>query len=251
MNNQLEISVKNEFVFLNINRPSKGNSLYPDLVTEITKTIEELAHRPTIKGLVLTSSGKNFCTGADLDWVESRDGHDFSVFQKMYEAFYACDLPIVSLVRGKAYGAGMGLAACCDITLCEDTASFCLPETKFGLIPGALTPILVQRIGASLFNYSGILGIPITAQQALSWGVVHEIVSSIQSAKRLSEVLELISEKEPQALRALKQGTRLCQPIQNQNFKALAEMSNQQKNSAATSQKVAQFLKQRKSGKPE
>ena len=79
------------------------------------------------------------------------------------------------MVQGHAYGGGVGLVACCDVVLAADTAKFCLSEVKLGLIPAAISPYVINAIGARQARRYFTTAEVFTAQRAQQIGLVHEV----------------------------------------------------------------------------
>jgi polyketide biosynthesis enoyl-CoA hydratase PksH len=75
-------------------------------------------------------------------------------------------------VRGRTNAGGVGFVAACDIVLCEERTTFSLSELLFGLMPACVMPFLIRRMGFSKANYLTLMTQPISARQALAWGLV-------------------------------------------------------------------------------
>src|SRR5579872_4873764 len=100
--------------------------------------------------VVLRAKGKHFCTGADLNWMQSHQDNSAKANQedamKLAELMHlvnACPVPVICLVNGHVYGGGVGLVACADIVLADRSARFCLSETRLGLIPAVIGPYVI------------------------------------------------------------------------------------------------------------
>jgi len=161
---------------------------------------------------VITGAGERaFSAGADLKATAARGG-----FGESFWSMRALDLlsgvefwkPLVAAVNGYALGAGMMLALGCDIRICSDTATFGLPEVKYGFPPGMGAPLRLPRImplGPALELL--LTGDRITAEQAYAWGLVNRVVSP---AELMGEALKLaarIAANPPLAVRTTKEIT--------------------------------------------
>jgi methylglutaconyl-CoA hydratase len=84
----------------------------------------------------------------------------------------------VALVQGEAYGGGAGLVAACDWAVAHANARFRFPEVRIGGMPAMLAPYLIEAVGARTARGLGASALPFDAQQALAFGLVHEVVGS-------------------------------------------------------------------------
>ena len=93
-----------------------------------------------------------------------------------------CGAPAVAYVDGEARGGGVGLAAACDLVLATPRATFALPEALFGLVPGAIRPILEERMAPQKVRRLALLAGSIGAEEALALGLVDRIVADESEA---------------------------------------------------------------------
>jgi len=149
------------------------------------------------------------CAGADL----GGDLGDDEAWSSLRELFLALHLgpPTVAVVTGPVKGGGVGLVAACDVVLGADEASFALPELVFGLIPGAIAPALIRRIGGSGVARLALRPDPMPLEEALSAGLVDH---HIRDERR---VLRHLARLDPDAVRAMR---RLLQPTYLQDIDA-------------------------------
>ena len=135
-------------VVLRLNRPKKLNALSNGIVGEIGEMLSEAQNDGT-RAVIITGDARAFAAGADLDeFLE--DGPLLA----MWDEIWACELPMISAVRGIAFGGGLELAMSCDLMVVAEDARLGQPEIKLGLIPGAggtqrLTRALGKRWRAS------------------------------------------------------------------------------------------------------
>ena len=181
----------NRTMVLTLNRTSKGNSYDGDTAEALAQFLRKLREAPETELLVLRANGKNFCTGADLDWMargktESQSEAELEMrkIYHMYEAFLRLPVPVVGLVQGKVRGGGLGLVSVCDQVLALPDSDFALPEKSLGLIPGIIAPLLSEKIGhdrlALLENQT-----PLGAAEAQRIGLVSGIVNEFPQIPRL------------------------------------------------------------------
>lgn len=108
--------------------------------------------RPQV--VVLRSTGTVFCAGAHLGEMKALGAADYQEnvtaalgMGAMFRAVRACPAPVVARVQGPAFGGGVGLVAACDVVVAAPAAKFAFSEVRLGLVPGVISPLVVDRIG--------------------------------------------------------------------------------------------------------
>ena len=168
-----------------LNRPDKLNALNLQLVTELAEVAADVRWDGTVRAVLLTGSGRAFCTGADLkDSALSGEpgkpagahvAHTMrTVINPMIQHWYRLPVPVVVAVNGMVTGAGISLALAGDIVVATESASFSLPFIpRLGIIPDlGATFSLPQRISAARVSGLALLGEPISARMAAEWGLI-------------------------------------------------------------------------------
>ena len=139
-----------------LSRPEVRNTFNAELIDSLRRTFERLRDEPPgqLHAVVLSGEGKAFCAGADIGWqLKARDlpmdenEADVRRLQEMLATIDNCPVPVVAAVHGAALGGGMGLCCVADITLATADAIFGFTEVKLGLIPAAISPFVLTRIG--------------------------------------------------------------------------------------------------------
>lgn len=173
---------QNQIQYIILSRPEKGNAYDEEMVLEIQQAFQE-TYSKSLRAIVLTGEGKNFCTGADLDWLEKSNA-DMSVIKNMYLTILACPHPIIGKVFGKIRGGGIGLTASCDVVIAAKETDFALTEVKHGLIPGMITPMIVAKTSEKIFDDWATTGRLISAEEARTAG----LITYLDSEKKAEEV---------------------------------------------------------------
>lgn len=168
------------YAVVTLNRPERYNALNHALVADLRELMAKLEVEDDVRAIVLTGSGKAFCAGADLNAGPS-DVED--VIRRLYiplvEQLAAMDTPVIAAVNGPAAGAGFSLALNADFRLASTKASFSMSFVKVGLVPDAGATWLLPRIvGATRATEIALLGRKVTAEQALAWNLVNELIPS-------------------------------------------------------------------------
>ena len=142
---------------LTIDRPRRRNALTPDLVTQLSEQVEAAGRDPAVGAIVLAGAGGHFCAGGDAQAIVEVIGTGSQQaaiafmrrFQRVVDALWTSDLPVVAAVSGVAYGGGFNLALACDLIIASADARFCQVFLRRGLIPdlggGYLLPRTVSR----------------------------------------------------------------------------------------------------------
>jgi len=203
---------------LTLNRPERHNAFDDALIAELTAALQAVGARPDVRAVVLAGAGRSFSAGADLDWM--RRSASFSAEANIEDADRLATLlhtldrlakPTIAMVQGVAYGGGVGLAACCDIVIGGERAKFCLSEVRLGLIPSAISPYVINAIGARHARRYFITAEVIGAERALEIGLVHELVAEAEMPAKLAEITGAILLGAPGAQAAAKDLVFLCE----------------------------------------
>jgi polyketide biosynthesis enoyl-CoA hydratase PksH len=172
----IRVRWEDDICFVQMHRPQSNNAIDDVLVAELTDAL--CACEASAKVLVLEGLPEVFCAGADFNEIQGRleQGNgapqDPAPLYDLWHRLAAGPFISVAHVRGRANAGGVGFVAACDIVLCDSKASFSLSELLFGLMPACVLPFLVRRIGHARANYMTLMTQPISAAQALEWGLV-------------------------------------------------------------------------------
>lgn len=167
---------------IQLNRPQKKNSLNEELRHEIEAALKDVEHDASIRVAILTGGNEVFCAGADiseiLETTSAESGYRHSrEFQILCDKIEGLRQPVIAAVSGYALGGGCELALACDFRIASQSARFGLPEIKIGAFPGGGgTQRLPRLIGAAKAKEIILTGDPITADEALSFGLVMKVV---------------------------------------------------------------------------
>jgi len=205
---RIRIERRGEIATVVIDNVRKANSLGSALLEALRSAFETLAAMPP-RVVVLTGAGERaFAGGADLAELGALDVDSARTFitrvHAACDAVRRCPAPVIARMRGHALGAGLELAASCDIRVASDDAVFGMPEVRFGIpsvVEAALLPRLLGRGRAAWFLLTGR---NIDARAALEWGLVERVVPAAALDGEVESVIAAIREMDPQALREQK-----------------------------------------------
>jgi len=194
-----------------LNRPEKLNALNADFINELLFNFKIINENTTIRLLVLRARGKNFCAGADIEWMKA--SIDLSYEANLADAKNLGDMlwnlkhiriPTLAIVHGATYGGAVGLMACCDMAIALDDVKICLSEVNIGLIPATIGPYVQQSIGYKNSLYYSMTAEIIDAQTALNIGLVQKVIATTDAIPALDQFIHHFLKKGPQAQQACK-----------------------------------------------
>lgn len=233
---------------ITLNRPHIGNAFHHEMIielTEIFKKINSTSSTSKIKTIFISGSGKHFCTGADLEWMKSAalisETENLSQMEdliSMYRTIAACPFPIIAFVHGCAYGGGIGISSLSDYVISDPSSVFCLSELKYGLIPGALTPFLISKIGRTNFMQLALEPRPFNSEKAVELGLVTSIGTREEALKKMSEINELPTH----ALRNLKKSVQIFTDKYESGFEKLKSLSAECRTDKEGQERLKAFL---------
>jgi len=180
-----------------IDRPERMNSLSRDTLLELGRLSREAVTDDAVRAIVLTGSGsKAFCAGADLKERQGMTENDVRVQVALYRSELGLldrsSKPVIGAINGAALGGGLELALICDLRVAAPHATFALPETALGIIPGAGgTQRLPRIVGEARAKEMILLARRIDATEALAWGLVNRIAP--EGANLVDDVLAWIA----------------------------------------------------------
>ena len=195
-----------------LNRPDKRNAFDDVIIQQLITALENVDADDNTRVVILRSEGKHFSAGADLGWMRrmadnSRQENldDSRELARLMNVLNHLSKPVIGLVQGAAFGGAVGLAACCDIVLATDKASFCLSEVKLGLIPAVISPYVVRAIGERQARRYFLSAEVFTATQAQEYGLVHIVCDDVETMDaRCNEMLQQLAINGPEAMKAAK-----------------------------------------------
>ncbi len=142
-NKELIKEVKNRVCTLMLNRPGKRNSLSPQLLNQLTTTLDELAKEDEVRAVVIRGSGdKAFCAGYDLNQLPTGDVDDdnsegINPFEIAMDKVLRFPYPVLAMMNGYAFGGGCDLAVSCDIRIGADDIRIGMVPAKLGVVYSA------------------------------------------------------------------------------------------------------------------
>ena len=174
MTDHLFFKSQDHIATITFNRPDVLNALNRPMRAEITHALGNLP--PETRCVVLTGSGRGFCSGQDLG--DDAAGLDLEAtlrdeYEPMLRAVVGCPAPVIAAVNGIAVGAGANLALAADVVIAAESAVFGQAFTRIGLLPDAGGTWITPRSGGQARAMGMMLfAEPIPARQAADWGLI-------------------------------------------------------------------------------
>lgn len=172
---------------ITLNRPDVLNAFDAAMHAALREALRE-AEDADVRAVVVTGAGRGFCVGQDL--AEFSGGTDIAdALRSRYHpnvlAIRALAKPVIAAINGPAAGAGFSLACACDLRIAADGAIFVPAFINIGLVPDAGGAYFLQRLlgTARAFELMSS-GRRLSAEEALEWGLVSEVVPAAELAAR-------------------------------------------------------------------
>lgn len=205
-------------VTLTLNRPDQLNALTEPMGDALVHVVARLRERQDLRAVVLTGAGRAFSSGGDLSFLVERSETDAQAnsermrsFYRRYLAIRDLPVPVIAAIQGAAIGAGLCLAAACDLRIAATSAKLGFTFVQLGLHPGmGATHLLPRLIGHQNASRLLLTGEVIDGDEALRMGLVLESVDVAHVYRRAREVARQIAGAGPIAVRSCVRSLRIA-----------------------------------------
>jgi enoyl-CoA hydratase len=205
-------------VLLTLNRPDRGNGVVPELARDLLATLTALEQDHSVRAVVLTGAGKQFCAGADLKAMRRYIDEQMPVTHEPYNArvlfpvtqrLAASRLPLIAAINGGATAGGLDFALACDLRIASELAKLGETYINLGLPLGNGGAYFLPRLlGSGLAAELALTGEVINAARALEIGLVNRVVPADELIDTSVGLAERIAGKSWRAVEATKQALR-------------------------------------------
>ncbi len=202
-NSPVLFTIEESIARITLNRPEKRNALNEAVVSGIKDALREATNVETLRVVLITGAGKDFCSGADLESIQkiseasvSENVEDARALMDLFQLIRQVPFPVVAAVRGRALAGGCGLASACDLVLSASSSRFGYPEVRIGFVPAMVLAILKRNVSEKRAFELLTRGAEISAEEAKQIGLVNQVFvdeefddqvnSYIDSFKKLS-----------------------------------------------------------------
>jgi isohexenylglutaconyl-CoA hydratase len=184
----IKLELRGAVLHVWLDRPELRNALSQQMVRELAATFAAIGGDRDVRIVVLRGSGGTFCAGGDIKSMSSAHAappagpadelkDNNRRFGAMLEAVNAAPQVVIAAVEGAAMGGGFGLACIADITVATADARFAMSEVTIGVVPAAISPFVVQRIGLTAARRLAVTGMRLNGQEAAAIGIAHFAVA--------------------------------------------------------------------------
>jgi isohexenylglutaconyl-CoA hydratase len=216
LTSHIRLDLRGAVLHLWLDRPELRNALSAQMVREIASTFAAIAGDRSVRIVVLRGSGGTFCAGGDIKSMsaagdapapgatdELKDNN--RRFGLMLEAVNSAPQVVIAAVEGCAMGGGFGLACVADMTIATADARFAMSEVTVGIVPAAVSPFVVQRIGLTAARRLGVSGLRIDGLEAATAGITHVTVADVAALDAaIRDVCNQVLKCAPDAVAATK-----------------------------------------------
>ncbi|PZX51870.1 methylglutaconyl-CoA hydratase [Algoriphagus ratkowskyi] len=236
---------------ITLNRPEKRNALGPELIAGLYNAFEAMNANEDVKVIVLKSTGKAFCAGADLAYLQQLQ--DFSYeenladsrrLMELFNLIYCLPKVVIAEIQGHALAGGCGLATVCDFAFSVPDALFGYTEVRIGFVPALVSVFLMEQIGAAKTQELLLSGEFISSTKAAELG----LITVVEPAEFLSQsvqefALKLISQNSTFSMAKTKALLRqLNETERNKSLQLAAEINAKARAHADCKKGIAAFL---------
>jgi 2-(1,2-epoxy-1,2-dihydrophenyl)acetyl-CoA isomerase len=183
----IDLLIEDSVAQITLNRPERLNAWNEQLGDDLRRAILEDAADESVRAVLITGAGRGFSSGADLkDTLERASSGEQppdvgELLRKRYHPIIVgireLAKPVIAAVNGPAVGIGCSLALACDLVWAAESAIFGLAFVNIGLIPdGGSTFLVPAAVGKARALEMALLGEPLSAEQALEWGLINRVV---------------------------------------------------------------------------
>lgn len=224
---QLLVEQQQHILVLTLNRPDRFNAISRDMLDELSRKVVEADKDPEIRCIILTGSGRGFCSGLDLIDINDRRDNEakhgerdqdnnrparklFDLRDAPINVMWHCDTPIVCAINGAAAGYGMDMTLLCDMRIMSDRGKMAAITARRNVVPESggtwLLPKLVGWAKAAELYYRGRT---VGAEESMALGLVNAVVPHDELMNTAMTWAQEIADNAPVAVQTTKRMMRM------------------------------------------
>jgi enoyl-CoA hydratase len=230
----IEVSIADGVARVFLNRPEKANALDAAHLAELASALERVAGSAEARVAILAGRGRAFCGGADINTLRALTpataGHFVGRIHEVCAALRKLPLPVLAVLHGAVIGAGLEIAAACDLRIAAPGTRFAMPEVRIG-IPSVVEAALLPRlVGQGRAAWLVLTGEAIDAQRACEWGLVEEVCDDL--AAGTERITAALLKGDPRALKIQKELLQLWEeaPLERSISESIVRFSDAHRN---------------------
>lgn len=217
---------------LTLDRPEKLNAFDERMIRELRDAVWRAHFDDRIRVLILTGSGRAFCSGRDIQGLDYENNLSTSQYRayvranhELFDDIEALEKPAIAMVNGIAAGGGVEMAVACDFRIVSSNASFVLPENQLGVIPasGACSR-MIALIGMGRLKEMVMAALPVAAEDALRIGLANRVYPPEQLLEGTLEFARILLQRAPLAMGMAKHIINTCQNVDTETGRILERL---------------------------
>lgn len=210
-------TVENGIAWVSFNRPEKRNCMSPKLNRQMMRVLDTLEFDDSVGVLVLTGEGSAWTAGMDLkEYFRETEALGLGGTRRAQSEAYGWwrrlrwyQKPTIAMINGWCFGGGYGPLHSCDLAFAAEDAQFGLSEINWGILPGGgAAKVATNLLSMRNAMYHAMMGENIDGKTAAEWGMVNEAVPAETLKDRVTEVANVLLQKNPVALKATKDAVK-------------------------------------------
>lgn len=217
-----------KIAILSINRPERKNAIDVGTMLELKEVVHQIEKEKEVLALVLTGSGEEaFISGGDLKYFQTLDnlykGREMSILcGNLLDSIEGLDIPVIAAINGYAFGGGCEFALACDYRVASKEAKFGFRQINMGIMSSwGGGKRLVRTLGKSRALMLMLTGDIISAEEALTIGLVDKVVEKIEVLQTAKDLAKRISKNAPLSIRFIKRFLNSCTDMSSRDANLL------------------------------
>jgi len=192
-------SVEKNVARLTINREARRNAISLEAIELFKEYLDGAEKDEKVRVILITGAGeKAFCSGADLGGAaDGKIQQGFKSYAELLTRLAGYSKPVVARINGACMAGGMGLMLACDIVIAKNDAKFGTPEVNVGLWPMMIGALIYRNVLRKKAMEMILLGERLTADQALSMGLITRVVRPEELDEEVARILKRLAAKSP------------------------------------------------------
>jgi len=213
-NSRVLYNVVDKIAYVTLNRPEKHNGLDETMFIELVQIAKLIAKDYSIRCVILQGKGASFCAGLDFNYLAKNPSmirrfflklpwNKDNMFQRVAHVWRDLSIPVIAVVHGNCFGAGMQIILACDYRISTPDANLSILEMKWGLIPDMSGMVTLSRLTrVDIAQELTMTGRFFSGDEALEYGLVSKV--SVEPLVEAQALAKTICKQSPDAIAATK-----------------------------------------------
>jgi enoyl-CoA hydratase/carnithine racemase len=212
--NKVLFNIEDNIAYVSLNRPKSHNGVDEDMIVQLINTAKRIKKDRAIRCVILQGEGASFCAGLDFNYVSKHPSmiprfflklpwRKDNMFQRVAHVWRDLPVPVIAVVHGNCFGAGMQIILACDYRVATPEANLSILEMKWGLIPDMSGMVTLSRLTrVDIAQELTMTGRFFSGAEAAEYGLVSKVSDTpLEAAQHLAKE---ITKQSPDAIAATK-----------------------------------------------